>query len=220
MELPMDFKSNKCTIIGSCNGLVCLTDDDYGFSGRVIYVFNPLLQKFKCIIGSSYCCNRLNHEYTRVHVGFWYDDTKSDYKLIRIMHFRKGGLLSYDKEQSLVEVYSLNTRSWRKINYAKVSGIIECSYQHVFVDGTLNGLAGYSRKSEVMIEFILSFDCRSYVFREVELPSYQEHHLCPLVPNLEVYKGCLALFVALGCDEDRTAIWSLWLMKEFGVAET
>ncbi|KAL2468562.1 F-box/kelch-repeat protein-like [Forsythia ovata] len=54
----------------------------------------------------------------------------------------------------------------------------------------------------------------------MELPSYQEHHLCPLVPNLEVYKECLALFVTPGCDEGVITIWSLWVMKGFGVSET
>ncbi|KAL2490397.1 putative F-box protein [Abeliophyllum distichum] len=122
VELPMDFKSIKCIIIGSCNGLVCLTDYACGFFGRAIYVFNPLLWKFKCIA---------------VVRRFM---TKNNLKLKS------------------------------KINDAKVSGIIERSYQPVFVDGTLNWLAGYSRKSGVMIESILSFDCCSEVFREVELP--------------------------------------------------
>ncbi|KAL2455184.1 putative F-box protein [Abeliophyllum distichum] len=108
VELPMDFESKTCRPVGSYNGLVCLTDDGYGY-GRIIYVWNPLLRKFKCIIGTSCCCNRLYKEFTKVIVGFWYDVVKNDYKLIRIMYFGNEGFSGYDKEQSHVEVYSLNT---------------------------------------------------------------------------------------------------------------
>lgn len=105
VELPMDFELKRWRPIGSCNSLVCLTDDDEDFHGHVIYMWNLVLRKYKCITGT--CCRKmLCHEYTRVYVGFWHDDEKNDYKLIRILCNVDINELN---NQSQVEIYSLNT---------------------------------------------------------------------------------------------------------------
>ncbi|KAL2490395.1 F-box and associated interaction domains-containing protein [Abeliophyllum distichum] len=178
LELPMDFESKTCRPIGSCNGLVCLTDRNYAFYGRVIYVWNPLLRKFKCIIG-------------------------------------------YDKEQSHVEVYSLNTGYWRKIDDPKLPGICSTE-QPIFVDGTLNWMAGYSAETDIMSDFILSFDTRSELFRQIMFPDFQEYQYLQTqeLPYLVVYKGWLAFFVAPDCGDEGSDVWSIWVMKKFGVVES
>ncbi|KAL2469079.1 F-box protein CPR30 [Forsythia ovata] len=219
VELPMDFESKTCRLVGSCNGLVCLTDDHCAFHGRIMYVWNPLLRKFKCIIGTC-CCNRLYKEFTEVSVGFWYDGAKSDYKLIRIMHFEKLDFSGCVKEQYHVEVYSLNAGYWRKIDDAKLPGIIKCSHQSAFVDGALIWRAGYSLGSEIDTDFILSFDTRSELFQRMEFPDFQEYRSTQEVPYLVVYKGCLAFFVSPDCEAIGSAVWSIWVMKKFGVVES
>ncbi|KAL2468669.1 F-box/kelch-repeat protein [Forsythia ovata] len=219
VELPMDFESKTCRPVGSYNGLVCLTGNRYDY-GRIIYLWNPLLRKFKCIIGTSCCCNRLYKEFTEVSVGFWYDGAKNDYKLIRIMYFGKEDFSGYDKEQSHVEVYSLNTGYWRKIDDAKLPGIITCSYQSAFVDGALIWRANYSLVGEIDEDFIVSFDTRSELFRRMEFPDFREYHSTQEVPYLLVYKGRLAFFVAPDCGDEGSEVWSIWVMKEFGVVKS
>ncbi|KAL2469080.1 F-box/kelch-repeat protein [Forsythia ovata] len=221
LELPMDFESKTCRPVGSCNGLVCLTDRDYAFCGRVIYVWNPLLRKFKCIIGTSCCCNRLYNKFTEVHIGFWYDGANSDYKLIRIMYFGKEDFSGYDREQSHVEVYSLNKGSWRKIDDAKLPGICSTE-QAIFVDGTLNWMAVYSAENDITYDFIMSFDTQTELFRKIVLPDFQEYQYLQTreLPFLVVYKGWLAFFVAPDCGDEGSDVWSIWVMKKFGVVES
>ncbi|KAL2455183.1 F-box protein CPR30 [Abeliophyllum distichum] len=218
VELPIDFQSITCRLVGSCNGLVCLTDNHCDFHGRIIYVWNPLLRKFK-FIRTTCCCKRLYKKFTEVSVGFWYDGAKNDYKLIRIMYFEKVDFAGCDKEQYHVEVYSLNSGYWRKIDDAKLPGIIKCSHP-AFVDGALIWRAGYSLESEIDTDFILSFDTRSELFQRMEFPDFQEYHSTQEVPYLVVYKGCLAFFVAPDCGAIGSDVWSIWVMKEFGVVES
>ncbi|CAA3030946.1 F-box CPR1-like [Olea europaea subsp. europaea] len=210
VDLPMDFELRKCKMVGSCNGLVCLTGTSCFADGCLIYLWNPLLRRIKRISCTSSCCNRLYRKFT--NVGFWYDNEKNDYKLIMIRHYINKGLPQNDKEQSQVELYSLYTASWRKIDDVKMPGIL-LDGAAVFVDGSLNWIAYHSLERTYSI---LSFDTRLEVFREMKLPNYD--HYNSVIPYLVVYKGCLALFVAHCTGEED--VLSLWVMKEFGLAES
>lgn len=208
VDLPTDFELRRCQFVGSCNGLVCLTDPSCFADGCLIYLWNPLLRRIKSIICTSSCCNRLYRKFTEVYIGFWYDNEKSDYKLIRIRHYKNKDLSQNEKELSQVELYSLHTASWRKIDDTKMPGILEDTA--VFVDGSLNWMAYDSLELTCSI---FSFDTRVEVFREMELPKYENYNT-----YLVAYKGRLALIdICYTSEED---ILSLWVMKEFGVAET
>ncbi|KAL2490394.1 F-box protein CPR1-like [Abeliophyllum distichum] len=136
------------------------------------------------------------------------------------MYFGKEDFSGYDKEQSHVEVYSLNTGYWRKINDAKLPGVINYSHDYAFVDGALIWTASYSHVSEIDEDFIVSFDTRSELFRRMEFPKFQEYHSSLEVPYFLVYKGCLAFFVAPDWGDEGSEVWSIWVMKEFGVVES
>ncbi|XP_050210952.1 F-box/kelch-repeat protein At3g23880-like [Mercurialis annua] len=59
-------------IIGSCNGLICLSDSRY----VRFYLWNPIINK--CLTISSLDSSLV--------VGFGYDCKKNDYKVVKILH--------------------------------------------------------------------------------------------------------------------------------------
>ncbi|KAM7523253.1 hypothetical protein LguiA_013155 [Lonicera macranthoides] len=109
---------NGPTIIGSCNGLLCLTNTD-----EYIFLLNPTTSKYW---KSAVCRIPLGVKY--IVFGFGYGDAKDDYKVVRMVQFYGKDKESFRAE---VSVYSLKSNSWRRIgdfpyylSYKRVSGVL------------------------------------------------------------------------------------------------
>ncbi|KAF2293506.1 hypothetical protein GH714_002315 [Hevea brasiliensis] len=98
-------------IVGSCNGVFCLSDDVYGKYTERAALWNPSVRK----IVNIPCPNFTFTSYGPYipSLGFGFDSTTDDYKLVRIVysHFNFGEIRPF------VEIYSLRSRGWRKLFY-------------------------------------------------------------------------------------------------------
>ncbi|XP_059651123.1 F-box/kelch-repeat protein At3g06240-like [Cornus florida] len=98
------------TMVGYCNGMVCIIDDIMYFSDRTLYLWNPSVRKFVLLPRPRIITGR----YERVlGFGFGFDSTTNDYKVVRIVYL-PGGYISGGTEE--VDIYSLKEGGWRRIS--------------------------------------------------------------------------------------------------------
>ncbi|CAA3022548.1 Hypothetical predicted protein [Olea europaea subsp. europaea] len=162
--------------IGSFNGIVCFTNNHVRCCGRVLYLWNPILEKFKCIKSTSFNILYDSGYRFQYNVGFWYDNINDDYKLLRILQV----FSILDVKQCQVEIFSLKARSWKRLSDVEVPPLFVKSDIPLVADGRIN---------------------------------------CPL-QDFQIslcYRGVLALVVV---PRDVLTDWSVWVMTQFGVAET
>lgn len=139
--------SHFYAVIGSCNGLLCMSD----FIS--IYLWNPSIRKIKRLpIGVIQDTTYV------VAIGFGFHRSKNDYKVVRVMRF--------ERKEFEVEVYSLRLNSWRKISVVPPDVSVS-EDKCVF----LNGVVYWSTREPFQgSTFILSFDFGSEEFRRIMLP--------------------------------------------------
>ncbi|KAM7528799.1 hypothetical protein LguiB_032209 [Lonicera macranthoides] len=192
--------ANGITIIGSCNGLLCLTNTD-----EYIFLWNPTTSKYW---KSALCRIPLGVEY--VVFGFGYDDAKDDYKVVRMVQF-----YGKDKEsfRSEVSVYSLKSDSWRRIgdfpyylSYERVSGVLASGALHWVVSRKRRRLERFSG------DLIVAFDLRSEEYSLVPQPEYSIKNFDMKVDVLE---GCLCVLC-----KDYSLQFEMWVMEDYGLEKS
>lgn len=106
-------------LVGSMNSIVCLSyiNSDIGASISVVYLWNPSIRNFETLPCSSIAPQPSDGGYKSVIFGFGFHCQTNDYKVIRILYSRQG--------HRQVEVYTLSTNSWRKIE-THVTGSMVC----------------------------------------------------------------------------------------------
>ncbi|XP_074304955.1 F-box protein CPR1-like [Silene latifolia] len=117
IDHPLKTDRFETELQGSCNGPLCLyNDDEEGMNGTIFY--NPATRKHIDVPVSeielpgdqNYALARDSSD--RTVYGFGYDHVTDDYKLVRVIQFMGG-----DEFDSEVKVYSLNSGSWGGICY-------------------------------------------------------------------------------------------------------
>ncbi|XP_059442126.1 F-box/kelch-repeat protein At2g43270-like [Corylus avellana] len=138
--------------------------------------------------------------------GFGFDSRTNDCKVVKI--------------DSQVQIFSLATGSWKS---SRVGAPPACSSSNrgpqPFINGAIHWLASIriGNDANQVIKYqrqsILSFDISNEIFREIMLPKTLSIH-SPKFCSITEYGKSLALCVG--------GIWfnSLWVMKEYGAAET
>ncbi|KAF7113231.1 hypothetical protein RHSIM_RhsimUnG0147300 [Rhododendron simsii] len=187
LDFPSKVSNHRGTIVGCCDGLVCIASD------REVFIWNPSTRKSKRLpdveIPSPY-------HYIAMH-GFGYDESIDDYKVAVFSCDANNSNRGFEGEG---KVYSLRTNSWRRIG-----GFPRCF--HMDVSGTyLNGALHWivSRESNPIKPIIYSLDLAKETYGEVLLPDYGDGHLCRSF--LDVLNGCLRIVCAYHeyVDEPRT----------------
>ncbi|KAF2293511.1 hypothetical protein GH714_002363 [Hevea brasiliensis] len=111
-ELDCPFKGIKrlANIVGSCNGVFCLSYDVYGKYTERASLWNPSVRKNVNIPCPIFTFTSYGPYIPSL--GFGFDSTTDDYKLVRIVcsHFNFGEIRPF------VEIYSLRSRGWRKVD--------------------------------------------------------------------------------------------------------
>ena len=214
-RIPFTFQSGLPRLVGSCNGILCLTDFIVSeFNG--VYLWNPSVRKFKKLPDT--CLSRLHH----AKLGFGYDSLNNDYKVVRISRSRVKVMPPLE-----VEVYTLSSDSWKRIGLGipwrpnVVFWKINCFLLSPFVSGHLHWMilyaedrGGRERRSNHMI---LSFDVNSEKFKELPLPA-DEGSCC--VIYLTSFKGKLALIKLRYGVQSRDTLCSIWVMREYGLFDS
>ncbi|KAM7497927.1 hypothetical protein LguiA_022341 [Lonicera macranthoides] len=94
--------TNPFNIIGTCNGLVCLSEDAQQYTD-IMTLWNPSIRKFVRLPYPNFGYNA--HGAYLLLVGFGFNPVTNDYNVVRVAYPKK-------VETKVVELYELSTGSW------------------------------------------------------------------------------------------------------------
>ncbi|XLR02478.1 F-box/kelch-repeat protein At3g23880-like [Arachis hypogaea] len=185
-------------IIGSCNGLLCLHDNERAMLWNPCTGFTSQPLEIGRIF---YVC------------GFGYDHVNDKYKLFLIEEKKSGG--------SVTRIFTFGPKStWRTIqdfpyrlrDHNNKAILINTAGHFVSGTGTLNWLLCSCLTSFVEV---LSLDLVKETYSQISLPSRDSDDDLSVFPQLATLRGCLAV-----CYETKKTHWTLWMMKEYGVPQS
>ncbi|XP_059664283.1 F-box protein At3g07870-like [Cornus florida] len=168
LESPTPVFEYYFRILGSCNGLVCLSDDLYSYT-NLNFLWNPTIRKWVELLEP-----RVTFESYGPHwlaLGYGFDCRTNDYKLFRIVFPEYEGSSTSRYE---VELYALKEGSWRSISSPTRTRYHICYPSFVaqaFVNGAVHWIGGGFRDYPTLI---FSFDMSTEEFHEIELPTSQQ----------------------------------------------
>ena len=206
-------------MVGTCNGLFCLSDDKLSYSNRLC-LWNPCVRKlvYLPIPNVTYT----THGGVDATIGFGFDPKTNDYKVVRLVTLLDG--LDLEHSRTEAKIYSLSTGEWRMFSASLVP---KCALSrrepHAFVSGVLHWVAFRRADDDNLQHFVLVFDLGNEVFYEIlvpELPDYTSKFAGLLSVSVSAYGNSIALFqngyfsLVKGCQ---TGDFYLWVMEEFGV---
>lgn len=191
IDYPVEKAPSSISIVGSCNGLVCIVVDC-----EQIYIWNPSTRKSNKLKDSGFI--RKQHCYTIY--GFGYDEINDDYNVVAILR-----ALNHVKIET--KVYSLKSDKWRRIE--DIPGCFPFYSWGKYVDRKLHW-PGYSGKQD---RAVVSFDLAQAKYGELKLPTNGEGASFPVL-------GVLGRCLSVTYEYQRSNTVDLWVMKEYGVMES
>lgn len=210
-KIPFDTRSGTLNLVGSVNGLLCLTDLKNQYAYKDFYLWNPSVRKWK-FLGSSTLRGR-------AVAGFGFHESTKDYRVIRVQYPANKKRKKSGKLAPKVEVFSLQINKWRKVENPTVPRV-------VFGPGTnINSSVYwidkvYTRKYLEEV-WILSFDFNSEVFGQLKLPDDVRYCLGEeAFFKLMKFEGSLSVCVyrlsdPIGSDSDELSQpCCIWLMTQ------
>ncbi|XP_059315914.1 F-box protein At3g07870-like [Lycium ferocissimum] len=187
------------TLIGSCNGFICLLNGWSHEKNHSVYINNPLLGEYFKV--------KLPEKEKRVRCvayAFCYSEEGSgQYKILRSVKVRK---FQGRPEVLELDVYTLGVdEKWRNVGEAP------CPVSHHFGKVNVNGSLHWMDREKN--DSIYSFDIGIEKLKSLPFP-----------PGLKTPSPCLTL-VELGnclCLSDNISFQhiDIWWMKEYGIAES
>lgn len=211
LRVPLRSKTDFYSIVGSSNGLVCLTEScpEGWCSGLNLSLWNPATKEFRNL--SRYYVNRFTGPVLDIGLGFAYHPIINDYRVVRIVNFRN--------QTSEVEVFSLTTDNWKKIETdVNIWFLFHDQVSQAFVNNTSHWTVR-KRVSEDIDEiglqyFILSFDIGEYKFNVLELPPFNYFRSKFLLQRSPVNESLAVLL----CNQEGNI--DMWTMDKYGDAES
>nr|ABE77147.1 S locus F-box-S2C protein [Antirrhinum hispanicum] len=198
------------TLLGPCNGLLCITHAEF------LIFCCPTLREFKrlqpCpyvspkgffdrIIGSGFGCTSMTDFKVVLIRSIWFDDVY-DYSTYTLVH-----------------LYNSNTNSWRITNDVGTLSFKDlwdypCSQR--FFHGNLHwNAASYDYSSR---KAILTFNLNTETFGQLEYPDYfkklHETGICFTIIN-----NCFAIILYKDSKEEPQPL-DIWVMKKYGFGES
>ncbi|KAK9051990.1 hypothetical protein SSX86_028618 [Deinandra increscens subsp. villosa] len=210
IEFP--YTSAYFTVIGYCDGVVCLTDDVLDpMYHHMVTLWNPSIRKTVRVVTVPNCDQTRRDQGTTV-LGFGVCPRTHDPKVIRIMYYK-------DIQNSpSVEVFSLASNAWRKPrggNLNRPRKTIRISWSQVCLNGFVHWVVCDKQIETSPRCLIMSFDLARELFDEMSLP---DALVCEDISNLAMSsrKGQLTVLeYDMGKGKECCGVW---VMNGFGVA--
>jgi len=199
------------SIVGSCNGLVCLHDQ----LEKLTVIWNPATKETKVVLKS----NLPRYPSVIDCIGFGFDAKTNDYKIINL-------LSPYDEPDSIrsekmiqSEVYSLSADSWKQGDSPLCGTIDTCICG---LNTYINGMASWEARVDDW-EGVLSFDMSDEVFRKTQLPNdvlnHSERHFFLLNESIAM---AVTILVEDGIWDGHMweICFDIWVLLEVGVKDS
>ncbi|KAI8531047.1 hypothetical protein RHMOL_Rhmol11G0107600 [Rhododendron molle] len=207
LEIPFPLYSRYCYVLqGYVKGLFC-------FELSEIFLWNPSIRRSISLPKPGITEN--THGLFSDYLGFGFDSQSNDYKVVRVV-ILCGGTRS--EEVPLVEVYSLNSGSWKESSgagnsFPRGSGLLYLECPAACLEGAIHFVA--QRGGNWGARSICSFDLGDEMFKTMSLPN----GLATKEMRTIVFRGSLSLL----CHDDSALankFCSVWIMKEYGVVDS
>ncbi|KAG8364816.1 hypothetical protein BUALT_Bualt18G0038000 [Buddleja alternifolia] len=200
-------------IVGSCNGVFCLSDDLFGPTNSIL-LWNPIIKR-KLTLPMPQATS-VDMDYFMFVLGFGFDVQNNEHKVVRIAYVQEDYGYAVPP---IVEIYALSIGHWNKIN-AEVphNCVVEYFWSQVFINGNVHWVAYRNKgKNEKVDNLIMVFNMSLEVFNEMRLPDALVNVL-PINLNVIVIQESIAI---VAYDE---RVWSnsccIWVMKSYGNMES
>ncbi|XP_059663115.1 F-box protein At3g07870-like [Cornus florida] len=204
LEFPFKCQLGYVRIVGSCNGLLCLSDDFFANTNG-IFLWNPSIRQSLVLPAP----NKPESPHMFV-LGFGVDIATNDYKVVRLVYCKQYPL--HYEYPPTVEIYTVSSGLWRSLGTPGPSyGMVELLWSQAFVNGAVHWIA--FNPAGGGHNLIVSFDMGNEVFSKIMLPdALAGEHQSNLY--ITVVGECLSVF--------RYGIGSccIWVMKEYGVVKS
>ncbi|KAL7086865.1 hypothetical protein ACP275_13G028900 [Erythranthe tilingii] len=211
LEFPYEKpRSMFIRIVGSCDGLVCLSNNFRGiFVQTTVIMWNPSVRNHIVLPRPT-----INPKDARITVlGFGVDAGQAHHKVVRLVYYKN----TADSFTAEVEIFSLKTWSWRRLIGVNVP---LWAHPKMFCQVFLNGVVHWliekkpTGDNSFRRSSILAFDVGDEVFREVMLPEWEGGSFRST--NLSIFVIKESLGVVNSTDES----CDVWVMKEYCVSES
>ncbi|KAK9943166.1 hypothetical protein M0R45_008784 [Rubus argutus] len=224
-------RNRNLSVVGTCNGLVCLQSDTSFHSDRSpTLLWNPSIRKIVILPSPPTSFTSDDHYLKFTTHGFGYDSHSGDYKILRIVT-----LIDPDSDSDSdssgdfeVQVYSLARGCWKSLivlllsvkiwslvilkHMLILSMVLFIFLKHVCVWFIVIRMNSLNLGGD---NFITSFNLATELFGQVMMPQALGKDRC----FLSRYGESLAL-IKYKDDWEPPSGCHLWVMKEYGVAES
>lgn len=118
-EIPFTTRTDTMQLVGSVNGILCLTDVNVPNVGRDLHFWNPSVRKYVSVVSS---CDHKWKDRDRIFnvVGLGVVGPGDDIRVVRIMYWDQNPGKLVGKCAPIVEVFSLREKKWRVIENPRV----------------------------------------------------------------------------------------------------
>ncbi|XP_073309593.1 F-box/kelch-repeat protein At3g06240-like [Primulina huaijiensis] len=208
-RVSIGFSDGKLLISGSVNGILCLLGEESKLYD-VLYLCNPITREHIALPRIEGTV-----EYPDIsEYGFGVSRISGQYKVLRNVRRRsQDRQAAPDSTTQKYEclVYTVGTRSWRKIQPGKPFGHFHSSFS-LFLNGNLHGFRNSENYSNMLIS---CFDLETESFKPFPPPPPPLDS--PGFGTLGILDDCLCYIDNSSQDVD---ILVIWMMKEYGVKES
>lgn len=204
LEFPFRSINSFLTIVGSCNGLLCLSDDRVYYMHTII-LWNPCLKKSVLLPKPNLIYNSYG-TFTQ-SLGFGFDHVSSDYKVVRITY------VDFARHPQ-VELYKLSTGVWQDMSYLELDYVVYNRSRQAYVNGATHWVANYMD----FYDLIVLFDMCHEVFKTMMLPVSLVNNDPMRSKDLVVYRESLALILWNVSGAEPSCC--VWVMQEYGVEDS
>ena len=202
-DFPLTCLSPHFSIVGSCNGLICISDDQLRYN-LGMHLWNLCIRKAVAIPNP----NITFASHFRYSLGFGFDSVTNDFKVVRILHLGLGHDLD-------IEVYTLKSGCWRSISFGKAMPyVIEESSKQAYVNGAAHWIA-YDLSGDNYS--MVSFDMSNEVFQVMSVPDLIARWDLDKEMHLFLFRESISL-IKYWFVWGRDSHCSIWVMNEYGVA--